>query len=127
MRAEKTLGELSDIAERARPTGDMAFRKVGGAWKGVPWTALRAFRREVAAALHAHGVRRGERVAILSHTCWEWGALDLAITTLGAISVGVYPTSTPEQIRRAVERNSIQRGVFIINQLQAQNFDNLIG
>src|SRR5689334_19285173 len=98
MHAEQTLGELADVAERARPTGDMAFRKVHGAWKPVPWTALRSFRREVAAALHAHGVRHGERVAILSHTCWEWGALDLAITTLGAISVGVYPTSTSEQI-----------------------------
>ena len=95
---ERTLGELSELAERARPTGEMAFRKVGGAWKPVPWTALRTFRREVAAALHAQGVRRGDRVAILSHTCWEWGALDLAVTTLGAISVGVYPTSTAEQI-----------------------------
>ena len=98
MPAELTLGALSDIAERARPTGDMAFRRVGGAWTPVPWSALRSFRREVAAALHEHGVRHGDRVAILSHTCWEWGALDLAITTLGAISVGVYPTSTAEQI-----------------------------
>ena len=98
MPAELTLGALSDIAERARPTGDMAFRRLGGAWTPVPWSALRSFRREVAAALHEHGVRHGDRVAILSHTCWEWGALDLAITTLGAISVGVYPTSTAEQI-----------------------------
>ncbi len=98
MNIERTLGELADIAERARPTGDMAFRKVGGEWKPVPWTALRTFRREVAAALHAAGVQRGDRVAILSHTCWEWGALDLAIATIGAISVGVYPTSTAEQI-----------------------------
>ena len=34
--------------------------------------------------------------------------------------------STPDEIQRAVERNSIQRGVFIISQLQAQNFHNLI-
>ena len=82
---ERTLGELSDIAEKARPTGDMAWRKVGGEWKPVPWTALRSFRREVAAALHSVGVQRGDRVAILSHTCWEWGALDLSIMTLGAM------------------------------------------
>ncbi len=34
--------------------------------------------------------------------------------------------STPGQIQRAVERNSIQRGVFILNQLHAQNFDALV-
>lgn len=102
---ERTLGDLSDVAERARPVGDMAYRKVAGEWRPVPWTALRSFRREVAAALHALGVQRGDRVAILSHTCWEWGALELSIATLGAISVGVYPTSTAEQIRYILEHS----------------------
>jgi len=34
--------------------------------------------------------------------------------------------STPEQIQKAVERNSIQRGVFFLNQLHAQNFHALV-
>ena len=93
-----TLGEMADVAERARPTGVMAWRRVDGAWQSVAWAELRSFRREVMAALQALGVARGDRVAIVSHTCWEWGALDLAITSLGAITIGVYPTSTPDAV-----------------------------
>ncbi|MBL8915582.1 MAG: long-chain fatty acid--CoA ligase [Archangium sp.] len=93
-----TLGEMADVAERSRPTGVMAWRRVDGAWTSVEWSALRVFRREVMAALHGLGIARGDRVAILSHTCWEWGALDLAITSLGAITIGVYPTSTTDAV-----------------------------
>jgi hypothetical protein len=35
-------------------------------------------------------------------------------------------TSTPDEIQRAVERNSIKRGVFIIKNLVALNFDGLL-
>ena len=35
-------------------------------------------------------------------------------------------TSTPDEIQRAVERNSIKRGVFIIKNLIALNFDGLL-
>ncbi|MFT3713674.1 MAG: AMP-dependent synthetase/ligase [Archangium sp.] len=103
-----TLGELADVAERARPTGVMAWRKKDGAWRSIEWAELRVFRREVMAALHGLGITRGARVAILSHTCWEWGALDLAITSLGAITIGVYPTSTTEQIQFILEHSKSQ-------------------
>ena len=105
MSAEPNLGALADVAERARPTGVMAYRKHDGAWRPVEWSDLRAFRQQVVGFLHGRQVGRGDRVAIISQTCWEWGALDLSITTLGAITIGVYPTSTPDQVAYVLEHS----------------------
>lgn len=48
--------------------------------------------------LHSLGVRKGSVVSICSQTRKEWAILDLAIQSLGAISVGIYPTLTPKEI-----------------------------
>ncbi|MFJ9209725.1 AMP-dependent synthetase/ligase [Streptomyces sp. NPDC102264] len=60
-----------------------------------------AFRDEVlglAKGLLAHGVRFGDRVAIMSRTRYEWTLFDFALWTVGAQSVPVYPTSSAEQV-----------------------------
>ncbi|WP_326609815.1 AMP-binding protein [Streptomyces scopuliridis] len=60
-----------------------------------------AFRDEVLAlakGLLAHGVRFGDRVAIMSRTRYEWTLFDFALWAVGAQSVPVYPTSSAEQV-----------------------------
>jgi long-chain acyl-CoA synthetase len=56
-------------------------------------------RRALSAALAARGIGKGDRVAVVSDTRFEWVIADLAILALGAITVGVYPTSTPAQMK----------------------------
>ena len=51
-----------------------------------------------AAALVAHGVAPGDRVAIFAGNRPEWTMADLAILRAAAVTVTVYPTSTPEQV-----------------------------
>src|SRR6185436_15364396 len=45
------------------------------------------------------GVQRGDRVAILADNRVLWPVADIGILMAGAVSVGVYPTSAPNQIR----------------------------
>ncbi|MEV6206458.1 long-chain fatty acid--CoA ligase [Kitasatospora sp. NPDC051914] len=74
-------------------------RRTGGVWQ--PVTALQ-FRDEVLAlakGLLTRGVRYGDRVAVMSGTCYEWTLFDYALWAIGAIPVPVYPTSAPEQVR----------------------------
>ena len=47
--------------------------------------------------LYSLGVRRGSVVAICAHTSTSWVILDIAIQSLGAISVGLYPTLTAQE------------------------------
>ncbi|MEU3183449.1 AMP-binding protein [Streptomyces sp. NPDC006923] len=69
-----------------------------GQWRDV--TSAR-FRDEVlglAKGLLAHGVRFGDRIAIMSRTRYEWTLFDFALWSLGAQPVPVYPTSSAEQV-----------------------------
>ncbi len=50
-----------------------------------------------ARALHAWGTRAGDRVAILSENRPEWPTADIAALLLGAVTVPLYTTLTPEQ------------------------------
>ncbi len=50
------------------------------------------------AALRAHAVRPGDRVAFVAPNSARWVALDLALLFEGAISVPLYTRSTPEEV-----------------------------
>lgn len=66
----------------------------------------------MAAALAARGVGRGDRVAILSKNCWHWIVADLAIFSLGAVSVPYYPTLSAESLREVIALSDL-KAIFI--------------
>jgi len=73
-------------------------RKLNATWTPVTWREFAGQVRGIAAGLIAAGIQPGDRVALMSHTRFEWTVLDYAILTAGAITVPVYPTSSPEQV-----------------------------
>jgi long-chain acyl-CoA synthetase len=74
----------------------MLQRKVLG-W--VPISSSELYRNVVGLArtLESWGIRKGDRVAILSENRPEWTTTDFAILSLGAITVPIYSTQTAEQ------------------------------
>jgi long-chain acyl-CoA synthetase len=66
-------------------------------WHPVSWPEAGRRVDELAQALLAHGVRKGDAVAVLSRTRLEWILLDWAIMSIGAVVVGLYPTNTPSE------------------------------
>lgn len=73
--------------------------------------------RELALGLKAVGVAPGDRVAILSSTRYEWTLADLAILSIGAVTVPIYPSSTPDQVAYILE-NSGATAVFLEDRSQ---------
>lgn len=67
-------------------------------WLSLTWEEYRQLVESLAAGLQSMGLRKGDRVAILSNTRVEWAALDLAIMGLGGVTVPVYPSSTPADV-----------------------------
>src|ERR1700680_4265919 len=52
----------------------------------------------IARTLESWGVRKGDRVAILSENRPEWTITDFAVLALGAVTVPIYATQTAEHI-----------------------------
>jgi long-chain acyl-CoA synthetase len=98
-----TDGNLTDLVRRnaaQHPDVAVISRKTPeGAWQDVTAAAFYAELRAVAKGLIASGVQPGDRVVLISRTRYEWTLLDFAIWCAGAVTVPVYETSSPEQIR----------------------------
>jgi len=71
----------------------------GEVYVPISWKRLSERVAAVAAGLAAHGVRPGDRVALLSENRPEWALADLAILSAGAVTVPLYPNATVEQVR----------------------------
>jgi len=72
-------------------------KSANGTWSDV--TAAR-FRDEVhalAKGFIAAGVEPGDRIALMSHTRYEWTLIDYALWSVGAVVVPIYETSSAEQ------------------------------
>ena len=66
-------------------------------WREVPWQEAAERVEALANALLARGVRRGDAVTVLARTRLEWVLLDWATMSIGAVTVGLYPTSSAKE------------------------------
>ncbi|MGB5986056.1 MAG: long-chain fatty acid--CoA ligase [Desulfobacterales bacterium] len=57
------------------------------------WRQFQEQTDQVAKSLMALGVGKGDKVNIISQTCPRWVISDLGITSIGACSVGIYPSN----------------------------------
>lgn len=96
------MGGLADVvfdhAEEDPDRVALGRKDASGQWRDVTAAAFRDEVLALAKGLIAHGVRFGDRVALMSRTRYEWTLFDLALWTVGAQSVPVYPTSSAEQV-----------------------------
>ena len=83
-------------------------------WEAISADRALAYVESLSLGLRHLGVRRGERVALLSENRYEWAVADLAILGLGAVTVPVYATLTSEQCR-AILADSEARAVIVSN------------
>ena len=78
----------------------VALRPLTG--DAMTWRAWGDAAGQVTAALVTCGVSPGERVVVLAANHVVWPIADLGILEAGAVSVGAYPTSAPEQLLNIV-------------------------
>ena len=107
--ASFTVEETDNIAsvvfehERSDPDFPIYQRLVDGNWIDVSCAQAAAQIRSAARGLIALGVQPGDRVAILSATRYEWPILDMAILSVGGLTVPIYETSSADQVRWVLE------------------------
>jgi long-chain acyl-CoA synthetase len=81
-----------------QPSAVMLRRKAAdGTWSDVTAAQFNDEVRALARGFIAAGVEAGDRIALMSHTRYEWTLIDYALWTAGAVVVPIYETSSAEQ------------------------------
>jgi long-chain acyl-CoA synthetase len=89
------------LAELDRRYGDSRIavqEKRYGIWQPSGWHELHTRVRDFAHGLASLGVQPGQVVAVLGDNRPEWLISELAAQSLGACTVGIYPTSVGEEV-----------------------------
>ncbi len=73
--------------------------KQDGKFIACSWKELAGRVDSLASAFLEKGLKPGDRIAILSENRPEWALVDLAAQHVGLITIPIYPSLTPEEIR----------------------------
>jgi len=79
--------------------------RIDGAWTTTTWREYGNSVRRAGDALIASGIEPGDRVAILSYNTPEWVIFDVAAMAIGAVPVGIYFSSSEEEMADLLERS----------------------
>ena len=93
----RTAPELWRDAVGDAPAEPAYLEETAEGWRPVSWDEAAERVDALAHGLLARGVRHGDRVAVLAQTRLEWILLDWAVMSIGAVVVGLYPTSSAKE------------------------------
>jgi long-chain acyl-CoA synthetase len=88
--------------------------KQGGIWTPTTWREAYDGLRCMTLGLVCCGVRKGDRVGIVSRTRSEWSDADLAVLCSGGITVGIYPTASEAEMEHILGHSGC-RLLFVEN------------
>src|SRR6478735_5866000 len=91
-----TICEAFEITASERP--DQPAVRAPGGERELTFSQLRDRVHRIAAGLAAHGVGRGDTVALMMVNRPEFHAVDLGVLHAGGTPFSIYNTSAPEQI-----------------------------
>jgi long-chain acyl-CoA synthetase len=122
-----SLTTLNDIffAASDRNLDRVMLYREAGKWLPISSSDLRRNVAGTIQALQEWGIRKGDRVAILSENRPEWSIADFAILLLGAVTVPVYATLTPEQTAYTL-RDSGASVVFVSTEHQLRKVHTIL-
>ena len=92
-----------------------------GTWAEVTASAFSDEVQALAKGFIAAGVAAGDRIALMSHTRYEWTLIDYALWTAGAVVVPIYETSSAEQAEWILSDSAV-RAVIV----ETESLDQMI-
>ncbi len=118
MEYENILRWFQDTAEKKGGETCLRFKK-DKLWRSLTWSQVISKVKGLSQALKKADISHGDRVAILSQTRYEWTIADLAILSLGAVTVPIYQSNTAEEVEYILS-NSEARFIFVENSTQLE-------
>ena len=117
-----SIGEMFFAKREDSPEGIAFKHKVGGEWKSITYSEIIEKSEQVSAGLASLGIKKGDKVAIISGNRYEWAVVDYAVVSLGAVVVTIYPSLLKEQVQYILN-DSETKIVFAENDAQISKVD----
>lgn len=95
----KTLAEFYYHQLEYHPKKDAFTQKENGKWVSLSSQEFIDKANCLSAGLLKIGIKKGDRIAVISNNRTEWHMLDLAVQQLGVVNVPLYPNITEEDYR----------------------------
>jgi long-chain acyl-CoA synthetase len=104
----KIFNEL--LYENEKNNADMVYLRqpIGGVWHDITWKETMVRARKITAFLKTLGLKRGDKIAILSKNCAEWLIADFAIAMGGFISVPLFASQPANTIKFVLEHAEVK-------------------
>lgn len=114
-----TVAEMFDrITRKYEHSGrPMLQYKTDGAYRSITHAEYRRQVERFALGLASLGMKKGDRLSIVSENRPEWVIADMAMVILGIVNVPIYPTLTPKQIEYIYNDAGIRMAI-VSNQMQ---------
>ena len=112
-----TLNQLLSVAVESYQKPDAISYKKNDEWQHISSEEWLQRSRHIALGFYEIGVRKGDRVSLLSENRFEWFLVDAALQILGAVNVPMYATLMPSQIAYVVN-DSGSKVVVVSNEVQ---------
>lgn len=95
---------------RAAERGNAPFlwHKADGRWQSISWAEAARQASSLAASLEDMGLKRGDRVMLVSENRPEWCIADLGIMAAGCITVPTYTTNGERDHQHIIEDSGIR-------------------
>lgn len=89
-------------------------------YQNITWNEFHSFVVKISTYLEQFGIKKGDRIALLSENRPEWAYADLAILSVGAVVVPLYPTSSPKEVEYIIN-NSESKILFLSTNAQLEH------
>lgn len=99
----ETIAQLFVNTIRSYPKNNLLMHKKGGIYVSISSQDVWDRVRFLSLGLRSLGLRPGDKLIILGENSPDWAMTDFAVLCAGAITVPVYPTLMPEQIKYIIE------------------------
>ena len=116
---EKTINEVFKNRTDKYTDKIAVEKKLNGRWESASWRQYYAASRAVGLGLNALGIKKGDRVSILSENRLEWLYADMGTLGVGAVVVPIYTTLLAEEVGYVL-KNSGTRAVFVEDRPQLE-------
>jgi len=98
-----TLTQLLGNTLKSYPKDDLMLVKKGGAYVPISTREFGDAVRDLCLGLNSLGFRAGDKLCLLSENRPEWVMTDFATLSAGGLTVPIYTTLVPEQIRYIID------------------------